>query len=402
MARILSTNGGSKTKEPVALPVGGDRAAHEEPTEIPVAATPVDVKGVSLTVLACAAGIMLLRYMQDVLIPLVLAVLLFYALDPIVDRLQKIRVPRAVGATLALLLLVAGMAGTAYMLTDDVMQVVRDLPLATQRLRAAWRRDQNSAGTLETLQRAAEELQKTAQEAVAVSAEPPRDAGVVRVAIAEPATDAGDYVRWGTGQAITVASQGIMILFLALFLLITDDLFKRKFVEIIGPTLTDKKITVQALNEIAEQIERFLLVQVFTSAVVALVTWGALLWLGVNNAAVWGLAAGVLNSVPYFGPLMVTSGLALVGFVQFGNPSMAVLVGGVTLAITTLEGWFLTPALMGRAAQMNTVAIFFGLLFWSWMWGVTGLLLAVPMMMVVKVTCDRIEGFNSVGKLLGE
>ncbi|MGE0706110.1 MAG: AI-2E family transporter, partial [Vicinamibacterales bacterium] len=217
-----------------------------------------------------------------------------------------------------------------------------------------------------------------------------------------PEAYATDNVRWGTGQAITLISQGVMILFLAFFLLITDDLFKRKFVEIIGPTLSDKKITVQALNEIAEQIERFLLVQVFTSAVVAVVTWGALLWLGVNNAGVWGLAAGVLNSVPYFGPLIVTAGLALVGFVQFGSPSMAALVGGVTLAVTTLEGWFLTPALMGHAARMNTVAIFFGLLFWSWLWGVTGLLLAVPMMMVVKVTCDRIEGFNSVGKLLGE
>jgi len=401
MARILSANGGDKGKEPVALPVTGGRSVDEQPTEIPVATKPIDVKGVSLTVLALAAGIVLLRYMQDVLIPLVLAVLLFYALDPIVDRLQRIRIPRALGAAAALLLVVTALTGTAYMLTDDVIEVARELPLATQRLRAAWRRDQSAAGTLQTLQRAAEELQKTAQEAVAPP-EPRTEQGVVRVAIEEPESDASDYVRWGTGQVITLVSQGVMILFLTFFLLVTDDLFKRKLVEIIGPTLSDKKITVQALNEIAAQIERFLLVQVFTSAVVAVVTWGALLWLGVNNAAVWGLAAGVLNSVPYFGPLIVTGGLAIVGFVQFGNPSMAALVGGVTLAITTLEGWFLTPSLMGRAAQMNTVAIFFGLLFWSWMWGVMGLLLAVPMMMVIKVTCDRIEGFNPVGKLLGE
>jgi predicted PurR-regulated permease PerM len=183
---------------------------------------------------------------------------------------------------------------------------------------------------------------------------------------------------------------------------VSDDLFKRKLVEIIGSTFTEKKITVQALNEISEQMERFLLVQVFTSAVVALLTWGALWWLGVNSAAVWGLAAGVLNSVPYFGPMIVTGGLAVVAFVQFGTLSMATSVGGVALLITSLEGWLLTPALMGKVGQMNTVAIFAGLLFWSWMWGVWGLLLAVPMMMVIKATCDRLEGFQPVGKLLGE
>jgi predicted PurR-regulated permease PerM len=371
----------------------------QERPEIPLPPTPIDVRGVSLTVLAVAAGILLMRYMQDVMIPIVLSILLFYAFDPVVDYLEKIRIPRAIGAAVALLLLVAMLAGGAYTLTDDVLRIAADVPTATQKLRAAWRRER-SPGTIETLQRAVEEVQKTAKEAVGEQAEPPP--GVLKVAVAEPEADGTDYVRWGTAQALEFTSQAIMILFLTFFLLVSDDLFKRKLVEIIGSTFAEKKITVQALNEISEQMERFLLVQVFTSLVVALLTWAALSWLGVNTAAVWGLAAGVLNSVPYFGPMIVTGGLAVVAFVQFGTLSMAAAVGGVALLITSLEGWFLTPALMGRVAQMNTVAIFAGLLFWSWMWGVWGLLLAVPMMMVIKVTCDRLEGFQPVGKLLGE
>lgn len=119
------------------------------------------------------------------------------------------------------------------------------------------------------------------------------------------------------------------------------------------------------LNDIASQIERFMMVQVFTSAVVAIVTGLALWWIGVEQPAVWGLAAGIFNSVPYFGPLIVTLGLSLVGFVQFGTIAMALTVASVSLLITTLEGWILTPMLMGRVAQINTVAIFAGLIFWS-------------------------------------
>jgi len=139
-----------------------------------------------------------------------------------------------------------------------------------------------------------------------------------------------------------------------------------------------------------------------TSAGVALVTWGALWGLGLQQAALWGLVAGVLNSIPYYGPLLVTAGLSIVGFLQFGTVGMTAAVAGVSLLITTLEGSLLTPMLMGRASAMNQVAIFAGLLFWSWIWGLWGMLLAVPMMMVVKVICDHVESLQPVGHLLGE
>ena len=116
----------------------------------------------------------------------------------------------------------------------------------------------------------------------------------------------------------------------------------------------------------------------------------------------WGLLAGVFNSIPYLGPVIVTGGLGLVAFLQFDSVSKTVLVCLVALAITSLEGLLLTPALLSRAGRMNAAAVFTGLLFWSWIWGVWGTILAVPMLMMLKAICDHIEDLQPIGELLGE
>lgn len=360
----------------------------------------VEVRGLALSVIAVGVAVALLKYMSDVFIPLVLSVLTFYALDPLVDRLERWRLPRALGAGVAILLLVAGLGALAYTLSDDVSRVIADLPAATQKLRATLRasRAGDSAGTLDRIQRTAEELQKAAPDASGETAQ----RGVMKVEVAAPAFSASDYVIWGSTQVVVLASQAGMILFLAYFLLLSDDMFKRKLVENMGTRIVNKKITVQILNEIASQIERFILVQAFTSAVVGVVTGLALWGLDVDNPIVWGMVAAVFNSIPYFGPLIVTSLLSIVAFVQFGTISMGLTVGAATLLITALEGWFLTPTLMGKVAQINTVAVFAGLILWSWMWGIAGILLAVPIMMVIKATCDRVEGLQPIGNLLGD
>ena len=193
-----------------------------------------------------------------------------------------------------------------------------------------------------------------------------------------------------------------MILFLTYFILLSDKMFRRKFVELAGPTLSKKKITLEIIDNISSQIGRFLMVQIFTSVVVGVATWAALAALGLEQAALWGLLAGIFNSIPYYGPLIVSGGLALVAFLQFGTLYMMLVVAGVSLVITSLEGWLLTPTLMGKVASMNRVAVFVGLLFWSWAWGVWGMLLAVPMMMSIKVICDHVDDLKPVGRFLGE
>ena len=394
------------------LPLSVDRMQHAAPSQLPEVnplgtAEPfaeehrVNARGMALTVLAFAAAIMLARYMREVLIPFVLAGLVFYALDPIVDWLQRLRVPRAIGAGLALLLVIAGAGATAYSFEDEALEVIVELPAAARKMRAAWAANGETAepSALEKVQDAARELEKTAAAAASGAPTPP---GVDRVQVEEPLFRASEYLRWGSIGMITLLGQTALVLLLTYFLLVNDELLKRKLVENIGPTLTRKKITVQILNDIGSQIERFLLVQILASAIVAIATGFALSWFGLRHAWIWGLAAGIFNVIPYFGPLVVSAGLGIVGYVQFGTAAEALGIAGLAFIITTVEGYWLTPSLTGRVAQINRVAIFAGLLFWTWLWGMPGMLLAVPMLMATKAVCDRIEDLQPIGRMLGD
>ena len=136
------------------------------------------------------------------------------------------------------------------------------------------------------------------------------------------------------------------------------------------------------------------------SLLVGLATWLCFLSIGVQHAAVWGLAAGVLNFVPYIGSIVFTGASAAVGLMQFGNLESAVLIAGISLALHTVSGYVLTPWLTSRTSRMNAVTVFVGVLAWGWLWGVWGLLLGVPILMVVKAVCDRIDDLKPLGELL--
>jgi predicted PurR-regulated permease PerM len=357
--------------------------------------TSLEVRTISLVVIASGVAIFLLQQMQTLFAPLAFGVLLFYALDPIVDFMETIRIPRWIGAAIALVLTIAAVGAGAYALQDEALTVINQLPAGARRLSAlVERKPRQAPGPIEKVQQAAEELQKTAE----ADKTPP---GVVRVQVEQPFS-ATSLLWAGSINALSAANQLIMILLLTYFILLSDEMFKRKFVELAGPRLAKKKVTLEIINSISTQIGRFLLVQVFTSAVVGIATWMALRMLGLNQPALWGLLAGVFNSIPYYGPLIVSGGLAAVAFLQFGTLTMTLAVAGAALVITSLEGWVLTPTLMGKAAEMNRVAVFVGLLFWSWVWGVWGMLLAVPLMMIIKVICDHVEDLQPIGRFLGD
>ena len=355
----------------------------------------LDARTVALLVIALGVTIFLLQYMQELLAPLAFGLLLFYALDPAVDALERSRVPRWIGAALMLGLTLGTLVGGAYALQDEAMTVINELPSGARRIAALiQRRPQEKPGPLEKVEQAAKELAKTDA--------PKPDPGVVRVQVEEPRITATGLMWTGSIGVLAVLNQLLMIMFLTYFVLLSDTLFRRKFVELAGPTLTKKKITLEIINDISSQIARFIIVQIFTSVIVGAATWAALSALGLRQAPLWGLLAGIFNSIPYYGPLIVSGGLAVVAFLQFGTLYMMLLVAGIALLITSLEGWLLTPTLMGRVASMNRVAVFVALLFWSWAWGVWGLLLAMPITMSVKVICDHVEDLKPVGRFLGE
>jgi predicted PurR-regulated permease PerM len=360
---------------------------------------PIDVRSVALTVLATIAVVLLLRYAQAMIIPIVLGLLISYALEPIVAAMTRWHVPRPIAAAILLLVLVGAGGWLLYGLRTEATAIVEQLPQAAKRLRQALESDRpTTAIAIEQVQKAATELQRAADAA----APPPPATGLQRVQVEPPPFNIGEYVMYGSVGLAAAAGQLVLVLFLVYFLLASGDLYRRKLVKIAGPSLTQKRITLQILSEIDRQIEAFLIVQLFTSTLVALGTWLAFRAIGLQQAAVWGIVAGVFNSIPYFGPVIVFGGTAAVATLQFGTVPMALLVSGVALAITSLEGFLLTPWLTSRAARMNAVAIFVGLLFWGWVWNVWGMLLAVPMLMVIKAVCDHVEDFKPFGELLGD
>jgi predicted PurR-regulated permease PerM len=371
------------------------------PEPEPETTAPIDVKlrSVALVVIAAASAVALLYWAREVFIPIVLSVLISYALEPIVELLIRARLPRVLAAAIVMVVFTGGMFYSGYALSDDAMEMVAAVPDAAAKLRVALRDSDSEPGTIEQVQKAANELQKAADE---TSARNPVSAGVQRVQIEEPAIDVRGYLSWGSAGAFAFAGEAMLVLFFVFFLLASGDIVKRKLVKLAGPSFEKKKITVQILNEIDAQIEKFLLLRIVTSVIVGVATWLAFRWLGVNHPALWGVAAGIFNSVPYFGPVIVAGATAIAAFLQFGTIGMALYVSGVSIVITSIEGWLLTPWLSSRAARTNEVAMFIGLIFWSFVWGIWGTLLAVPMLVVVKAFCDRIEDLKPIGELLGE
>jgi predicted PurR-regulated permease PerM len=361
---------------------------------------PTHVRSLALTVLAVIASIVMLQYAQVVIIPIVLGILISHALEPLVAGLERVKVVRPLAAAVVLAAVVGGGGTMLYQLRYQATEIIEQLPDAARRLRRIMEGDGRRSGpsAIEQVQKAATELERAANAAAPVQApgNPPR------VQVTDPPIRVAQYVVWGSLSLFAGAMQGVMILFLSFFLLASGDLYRRKLVKIAGPSLEKKKVTLQILRDIDYQIEQFLIVQVFTSVLVGVATWLALLWIGFEQAAFWGLLAGIFNSIPYFGPVIVTGTIGVVAFLQFGEIRPILLSSGAAFAITTLEGMLLTPYLTSRAAQMNAVAVFVGLLFWGWVWGIWGTLLAVPMLMVVKAVCDRVEDLQPVGELLGD
>lgn len=354
----------------------------------------------ALVLLAVLASAYFLRLAQAVVIPLLLAWFLYLALTPAVTRLAAWKVPRSLASAAVLALVVGSIGYGLFSLRDEALAVVEEIPVAAASLRQTLESDRRSPpGPIDKVQDAAEELAATATAALGP---PQAPKGVVRVQVEEPPVSVTRSLVWGSTTLFGAAGQLAMVLFLTYFLLLSESMLKRRLVRFAGPAFASRRITVELLDDIGRQVGRFLRVMALGSALVGLASWGLLAWLGVERAALWGLAAAVFNTVPYFGPVLVTFGLTAVAYLQFGELAPAVMAGGLALLVTSLEGWFLTPWLLGRAARMNQVAIFSGLLFWSWMWGLWGMLLAVPMMIVVKAVAERVESLQAFGELLSE
>lgn len=354
---------------------------------------------IALVILASLLGVAMLRWASAFFIPLMIGVLLSYSLSPVVDALQRVRVPRAISAAVLILGLLGVAGGAVYSFSDDVNAMVDALPAAATKLRAAVRTRFAGGATLSTVQKAAQQLEQAAQEA-GPSAPPQR--GVQRVVVEPRRFDLREHLWTGTIGLASLIGQVVVVAFLTFFLLLSGDTFRRKLVKIAGADFASRKITVQTLDDITGQIQRYLLVQLVASIIVGIAT-GVSFWaIGLNHAAGWGFFGALLNLIPYVGAAVITGAAAVAAFMQFGEFHHAAYAAIASLAIHTVVGNLLVPLWTSRASRMNPVVVFVGVLAWGWLWGVWGLLLGIPILMIVKAVCDRVEPLKPVGELLGE
>lgn len=333
---------------------------------------------------------------QAVVIPIVVSVLVTYALEPPIARLERWHIARAVGVPLLLVTVVGGVGIVTYELRGEAQAFASRLPGAAHKVaQAINHRQADGSGTVAQLQAAASELERAA-----ATNRQPTTGHVAAVRIEEPTFRWGDWLWQGSHGAIEIGAQLFAIFCLVYYVLVSGDLYKRKLLRIVGPSMSEKKTTIHILAEIDRQVAQFLWARVGISVTVGVAFWMAFRMLQLEDAGVWGVLAALLFAVPIVGPLLVIGGAAVAGFVQFGTIGMTAAAAGVASTIAALEGYVLTPLLMRRVGEMNAVAVFVSLMFWGWLWGTWGLLLAVPMTAAIKTVCERVDGLEPFAELL--
>lgn len=357
--------------------------------------------GFALTILAVVATVFVLDWAQSLFISLLLGVLFAYTLNPLVVWLERIRIPRPLGTSVVMLSVVCALVLATYSLRGEMRSILDQLPQAASKLStalASLRKGQ--ATTVQMVQTAASEIEQAASQASGMPS--PLKQPALRVVVDGPGFRLGNFLWVGSMGAAGMFAQAAMVLFLTFFLLLSGDTYKRKLVRLAGPSLANRKITVLILDDINTSIQRYMLMVLTTNALVGLLTWIVLLWVGLENAGAWAVAAGLLHVIPYFGPAVTAAVIGMAAFMQFESLSTALLVAGSSLAIATFIGTFVTTWMTGRIARMNTAAVFVALLFWTWLWGVWGLLLSCPITVIFKVVAQNVEHLQPMAELLGD
>lgn len=368
-------------------------------TPPPPTTLPIEVQGLALRIMATVALIYALNWAQSFIISLLLGILLAYTLNPFVEWLGKIRVPRTLATSFVMVIVICGVLFGSNSLSGQIQSIIIQLPEAANKVSAELLRNRKgSLSNIQKMQKAASTLEKATS---AVSGTLPVQHNTQIIIDASP-FKVGNFLWASSKGALALIGEMIMVIFLAYFLLLSGDSFKRKLVRLTGPSLTKRKITVNILDDINASIQNYMLMLMLTNILVGLLTWGALSWFGLENAGAWAVGAALMHLIPYFGPLITALVTGMAAFMQFNSVLIAASIGGISLVIAAFIGIFVTTWITGKIAQMNSVAVFISLLFWTWLWGIWGMLLSIPIIVIVKVISQHIEQLHPVAELLSD
>jgi predicted PurR-regulated permease PerM len=341
-------------------------------------ATPVQIGLIALGAIA------FLYFARPVILPVFLAVIAGMALKPLIRWLSYGHIPPAISAAVVLCLLVGavgigffelGRPAVAWM--NEAPTHMAELRQRVQRIFPRAARFSQAADAVNNLGAAEEEQKKVTTVELKTSRVP------------------STFINW-TGGFLAGAGETLVLLYL---MLASGDLFLQKLVRVM-PTLREKKSAVGMSHEIQQNISNYLFSVSLINIGLGVVVSGGLYWLGVPNPLMWGMLVAILNFIPYFGPVVGIILLAGVGLLTFDTLWKGLLPPAWYLLLHLLEANFITPVLLGRRFTLNPVVIFVSLIFWTWLWGVPGALLSVPILVSIKVVCDRVPTLSSVSELL--
>ena len=371
-----------------------------ESSDTPTADISSDSRGMAAIIVATVATVFALSSAQKFFIPLVFGLILACTLNPLVRFLERLKIPRLVGTTLVMAALLCGMVAATLSLRTQVEKILDQIPEAAAKLSATLRDLASQPNPMVKVQEAARKLEHATNQAA--NGQTPAQKPPTRVVIDDPKIKLVDWLWTGSLGIFGFLGDTVMLLLLVLFLLLSGDTFKRKLMRISGRSLSERKITIAILDDIDRAIQNYMLTLLVANILLGLLTWVAFRWIGLDNAGAWAVAAGVLHFIPYLGPALTALATGMAAFMQFESVSMAVLVSFSSLAIATLVGVVLVTWMSGKLTKMNTTAVFVALLFWGWLWGVWGLLFAIPIMGMLKVFAERIEDLQPLAELLSE
>lgn len=361
----------------------------------------IKVKNSALLILTTLAVVFALQWAQSFVITLLLGILLSYTLNPLVARMEQIKIPRVIGSTIVIVAVILSIVFAAYGLRGQVQSIIAKLPEVSAKLSSALASKRGDPLTnMQKVQIAATQVEAATSSVQSNNISEKKPA--MRVVIVDPKFKLDDFLWRGSLGVFGFIGEAMTMIFLAYFMLLSGDTFKRKLVRLTGSTLTQKKITVHILEDINNSIQHYLFMLLVTNVLIGIFMWIAFRVLGLENAGAWAVSAGFLHLIPYFGPVATAAATGMAAYMQFNSLLMALLVAGVALLVATIIGIFITTWMTGRIAKMNSAAVFISLLFFAWLWGIWGMLLGIPIVVIIKVVSERIEQFQPLAELLSE
>jgi predicted PurR-regulated permease PerM len=344
----------------------------------------VEIRSISITGLFVLAALYTLYFARAFFLPIVLAVLLDFLLSPLIRALKRARVPEPLGAALV----IVGLLGTAGVAVYGLVGPAREWGA---KLPASMREAENRLRKLRT---PVEQVSKTAEQVEQV-AKVDNGAKTQEVVVKGPTLTERLF---GTTQTLIASAFEVVILLY--FLLAAGDLFLQKLIKVL-PQFRDKKKAVAIARETEASISTYLVTVTLVNLALGLAVGIVMFLLKMPNPLLWGALAALAEFIPYLGASAVVTLLTLAGLVTFEEVGHALLIPAAYLGVNVLQSQLLAPLILGRKLTLNPVAIFVGLVFWWWIWGVPGAFIAVPLIATFKIFCDHIEALAPIGEFLG-